>query len=139
MFAWTGSSSASSIKIAKVAVGSEAKFQGQELLCLSSHSLANIVARDNQILVIAGPATDNDMDVGMLCIPVIDGDPVEAGAQIAFGFGHEVAREGFDIGKFSGILGRNDEAEMMPVLLAPLCKSPMIDALLHGCAELPLA
>ena len=56
------------------------------------------------------------MDVGMLGIPMIDGDPVEAGAQIAFGVGHEVAGESFHIGKFARVFGCDNEPEMMPVL-----------------------
>ncbi len=45
------------------------------------------------------------MDVGMLGIPMIDGSPVEAGAQITLGVGHEVACEGFDIGEFRRVFG----------------------------------
>ena len=69
----------------------------------------------------------DDGDVGMLGVPVINGDPVEAGAQVAFGVDHQVACEGFDVGKLAGVFGCNDEPEMMPVLFAPLCKSSMID------------
>ena len=108
-------------------VGSGAKLQSQQLLRPRPHSFPDIVARDDEILVIVGPAPDNDMDVGMLGIPVIDGDPVEAGAQVAFGVGHEVAGESFDIREFAGVFGRDNEPEMMPVLLAPLSESLMID------------
>ena len=109
----------------EVRPGSE--FQGQERFRPRPDSLANIVTRDDQILAIAGPATDNDMDVGVLGIPVIDGDPVEAGAQIAFGVAHKITGESLEIGKFGRVFGCDNEPEMMTVLLAPLCKGPTID------------
>ena len=67
------------------------------------------------------------MDMGMLRVPMVDGDPVEAGTQVAFGAGHEIPSESFHIRKFTRVFGRNNEPEMMPVLLAPLCKNPIID------------
>lgn len=56
------------------------------------------------------------MDVGMPGVRVIDGDPVEASAQVAFGVGHDVAGENLYVGKFGRVFGRDDEPKMMPVL-----------------------
>ena len=105
-------------------VGSGAKLQGQQLLRPRPHSFPNIVARDDEILVVVGPAADNDMDVRVLRIPMIDGDPVEAGAKVAFGVGHEVAGESLDIGEFAGVFGRDNEPEMMPVLRRTAQRKP---------------
>jgi hypothetical protein len=117
-------------------VGSGAELQSQQVLRPRPHSFTNIVPRDDQILAIAGPAPDNDMDVGMLCIPVIDGDPVETGSQIALGIGDEVARKSLDIRKFASVFGRDNELEMVPVAVAPLREGLMIGVIALG-AEHP--
>jgi hypothetical protein len=114
-----------------LAVRSWPKFQRQKLLRPCPHSLANIIARDDQVLADAGPAPDDDMDVGMLGVPMIDGDPFEARAEIAFGIGHEVACGGFDIGEFSRIR-RDNEPEMVAILRAPLRKDFLIDIVTLG-------
>jgi hypothetical protein len=62
----------------------------------------------------------------MLGIPMIDGDPVEAGAQIASGVSHEVAREGLYIRKFRRVFGCDNEPEMMSVVVTPLSEGFMI-------------
>ena len=53
-------------------------------------------------------------------VPVIDRDPVELGAEIAFGVGHQLAGEGAKVGHLGRVLGRHGEPEMMPVVLAAL-------------------
>ena len=76
------------------------------------------------------------MDVRVLGIPVIDSRPVEARAKVAFGVGHQVSRESLNIREFNGVIRRNNEPEMMPVLRAPLSESLMIDTVALG-AERP--
>jgi len=44
---------------------------------------------------------------------MIDGDPVELGAQIALGVFHQLAGEGTQIVHFFGVFRRDDEPEMM--------------------------
>ncbi|GFE66571.1 hypothetical protein KIN_36450 [Litoreibacter roseus] len=56
------------------------------------------------------------MDMRIVGVPVIDGDPIEFGAEIALGLGHEVARESAQILHLSGVFRRDDEAEMMTVV-----------------------
>ena len=46
-----------------------------------------------EVLPIIGAAAHKDVDMGMLGVPMVDGDPVEPGAQIARGLIHEFARE----------------------------------------------
>jgi hypothetical protein len=62
----------------------------------------------------------------MLGVPMIDGNPVEAGAKVAFGVGQEVARESLHVGKWGRIIRRENEPEMMPVALASLSEGLMI-------------
>ena len=48
---------------------------------------------------------------------MIDRDPVQFGSEIPLDIGHQFAREGAEIAELGGIFRRNDEAEMMPVIL----------------------
>ena len=50
-------------------------------------------------------------------IPMVDGDPIEPGAEIGFHLAGKVAGEGFEVGHFGGVFGRDDEAEMMAIVL----------------------
>src|SRR3546814_10014030 len=58
------------------------------------------------------------MDMGIVCVPVIDCYPVERCAEIALGVSHQFAGEGAQILHFAGILGRDDEPKMVPVVFA---------------------
>ncbi len=60
------------------------------------------------------------MDVRLVGVPVIDGNPVDARSEISLGAGHQVAGERAQVGHFRRVLGRHDEAEMVPVVRAPL-------------------
>ena len=53
-------------------------------------------------------------------VPVIDTDPVELGAEILFHLPHQVAGIGLEVGHLRRVLGRDDEPEMMPIILGPL-------------------
>ena len=62
----------------------------------------------------------HNVGMGMLGVPMIDRDPVEASTQIAFHLRHELAREGLQISDLDRIIRRYDKAELMPVGLNPL-------------------
>ena len=62
-------------------------------------------------------------------VPVIDGDPVEPRAEIGFHLPREIAREGPEVGHLGGVLGRDDEAEMVPVVLAPFGEGAIVGAI----------
>jgi hypothetical protein len=60
------------------------------------------------------------MDMRIVRVPVIDGDPVESRAEIALGVGHQLASEGAKIGHLGRVLGGHREPEVMSVVLATL-------------------
>ena len=64
------------------------------------------------------------MDVRIVGVPVIDGDPVELRAEVALGVGHQLAREGAEVGHLGRVLRRDGEPEMMAVVLAALGEGP---------------
>jgi hypothetical protein len=59
------------------------------------------------------------MAVRMAGIEVIDRDPIEPGAEIPFHLPHHVAGEAAQVREPIAILGRNNEAELVAVPLAP--------------------
>src|SRR5260370_23925260 len=72
------------------------------------------------------------MDMRVVGIPVVDRDPIEPGAEIAFGIRHQLSGEGAQILQFSGVLGRYDEAKMVPVVPAALGEGLLIGSVGAG-------
>ena len=66
------------------------------------------------------------MDVRIVGIPVIDCDPVESCAEIPLGICHQFARERPKIVHVGCILGRNDEAEVVAIVLTSLGKRALV-------------
>ena len=99
------------------------ELQGDALGGAVAEALADVVAADDEVLAVVGAAAHQHMDVRIVGVPVIDGDPVELRAEIAFGVGHQLAGEGAKIGHLGRVLGRHGEPEMMAVVLAPLGES----------------
>ncbi|MNY32016.1 hypothetical protein D3C86_1662050 [compost metagenome] len=56
----------------------------------------------------------------VISVPVIDRHPVEAGAEVGFYPAHQVAGVGAQVVELLGILGRDDEAELVAVFPAAL-------------------
>ncbi len=105
-----------------LAFAARSKFQGDPLLGPAAQTLPHIIAGDDQIAAVVGAAADQHMDVRIVGVPVVDGDPVERCAEIALGVGHQLAGEGAQVLHLAGVLRRDDEAEMMPVVLAARCE-----------------
>ena len=64
--------------------------------------------------------------MGMLGVPVVDGDPVEPRAEIARGLIHQLAGKAPQAFQLGGIIRRDDEPEMMPVAVAAFRESPAV-------------
>ncbi len=90
------------------------------------------VARDDEILAVVGPPSDDDTDAGMLATPMVDRDPAEAYPQIPLGAGDAVPREKFDFRKLRRVFWRDDKAEMAPVLRESLRKVRLMDVAALG-------
>jgi len=96
------------------------EFQSQELTSPPPHALADIVPGYDKILVLIVAATQYDVSVGMFCIEMIDCDPIEPCFEVGFHGAHQVTDEGFQILKLGRILGRDDEAELVPIAVTSL-------------------
>ena len=60
------------------------------------------------------------MGMGMAGVVVIDRHPIQAGPQIGFHAGHQLAHERLEVGILAGIFRRDDEAELVAVLATAL-------------------
>ena len=69
------------------------------------------------------------MDVRIVGVPVIDGNPVELCAEVALGIGHQLAGEDLEVGHLSRILRRHDEAEVVAVIFASFSEGALIDGI----------
>ena len=98
--------------------GTRTELEGDEVGGPRAQSAADVVAADYEILVRVGATADENVDVRVLGVPVIDRDPVELRAEIALGLDHQLARECLEVRKFGGVVGRDDEAEVVAVAVA---------------------
>src|SRR5258708_7187185 len=103
-----------------------AQLQGDPLGGAIAKSPADVGAADDQVLAVVASPADEDMDMRVVGIPVVDRDPIEPGAEIAFGIRHHLTGEGPQILQFTAVLRRSDEATMMPVVPAALGEGLLI-------------
>ncbi len=66
--------------------------------------------------------------MGVIGVPVIHRDPIEPGAEVRLHLFGQVAGEGFEVVHLRGILGRDNEAEVMPVPVTAFGKAQIIGA-----------
>ena len=91
--------------------------------------MTDIVARHDQVLPLVIPPANDDVGMRMPGVEVVDGHPVEPGVQIALHLGHEVADERLEVGKARSLISRDDEAELVGVLLRPVQEGAAIDVI----------
>src|SRR5437879_4595399 len=72
------------------------------------------------------------MEVWVVGVPVVDGDPVEPGTEVGFHLLGKVACEGANVRHLASVLGRDDEAEMVAVVLGSLGEGYVIGAVAAG-------
>ena len=107
-------------RAADLVIGARPEFLRDQIPRPIAHAFLDVVAGDDEVLAVLAHAAHEQMDVGMVGVPVIDGDPIELGAEVLFHLPDEVAGEGLEVRHLHGVLGRDDEPEMMPVVLAAL-------------------
>ena len=113
-----------------------AKFKRDALLGARSEPAADVVAADDKILAVITAAAHQDMNMGIVGIPMIDCHPVQPGVEITFGIGHQFAGKGAKVRHLGSVLRRDCEPEMMPIILAPLRKSLGIGTVRPGIEHL---
>ena len=106
-----------------------------EILCASTHAFLDVVARDDEILAVVGAAAQDDVDVGIVGVPMINAHPVQLGAEVLLHLVHQVAGEDLEVRHLGRILGRDDEAEVVAIVLATLGKLLGIQVVAAGSEE----
>lgn len=81
---------------------------------------AHVIAADDKVPSIVCLAAHQDVDMRIVAVPVVDGHPVELRSEVALRVLHHFAGESAEVRHLGGILGRDDEPEMVPVLRAAL-------------------
>ncbi len=107
-------------RAADLLLGPRPEFQLDQCLGAATEAARDVVTRDHQVTAILGPAAHQDMDVGVVGVPVIDPDPVEAAAQILLGLAHQVARPSLEVREGGRVLWADDEAEVVAVIRTAL-------------------
>ena len=65
-------------------LGFGAKFDRYKLLGPGAQAAADIVAGDHEVLPCLIDAAHQKMDMRIVGVPVVDGDPIEPGPQVGF-------------------------------------------------------
>ena len=100
-------------------------------------TVGDIVACDIEDATLLQDTADDDVGMGMAGVVMIDRNPVEARLQILLRLSHQVTCKTLQIGHLIGILGRNNEAELMPILAAPFDKGLAVSLILKRRIGLP--
>src|SRR3546814_18457040 len=82
-------------------LGTRAEPVSGQLRSTGAHAAAAVVAGDDQVLTAVVLAAQYDVGVRLVGVPVVDGDPVEPGAQIQFDLLHVVTGEGGNVAEFT--------------------------------------
>ena len=89
--------------------------------------MADVVPRHDEVAALVVAAADDDVGVRMAGVEVIDRHPVELGIEVAFHLREEIADERLQVRQPRAVLGRDDEAELMRVVLRALEEGAAID------------
>ena len=87
---------------------------------------SDVIAADDKVRAIVGAAAHEDVDMGMLGIPVIDRDPIEPRTKITRGLMHEFAGKAPQAFQLARIIRRDNEPEMVPIAVAAFSESPAV-------------
>ena len=113
-------------------VASRPEFERGKMCSAGAHALADVVAGDHKVAAVVTLAAYDDMDVGIIGIPVVDPNPIELGAEIPLGLRHQVAGERLEIGELLRVLRGHDEAEMMAIPFAALGECAVVGVVVLG-------
>jgi len=95
-------------------------------------AVGDVVSSDIEDTASVQDTADDDVGMRMAGVLMIDRDPIETRLEVRLHLSHEVAREGFEIGHFIGIIRCHNEAELMPIVTAPLNECLAISVVLKG-------
>jgi hypothetical protein len=103
-------------------LGSRTKLERDEITRASAQAFADVVAADHEVGTVISATAHEDVDMGVLGVPMVDRDPFEPRTEIARGLIHELAGKATQASELARLIRRDDEPEMMPIVFAALSK-----------------
>src|SRR5216684_1774824 len=100
--------------------GDRTEFERHQLACALANAMGDVIAIDDKILAQLIPAVDDDMNMRMAGIKMVHRDPIELRSQVSFEFAHEVAGKAGEVAEAHTVLGRDDDAKLVAVVLAAI-------------------
>jgi len=85
-------------------LGAGPQFLGDEVLRAGAHAFLDVVAGDYEVLAVVGTSPQDDVDMGIVGVPMIDADPIELGAEVLFHLPHQVAGVCREVGHLRCVL-----------------------------------
>ena len=121
--------------LSQLLLGLRPELQGEQFARPLPHAVGDIVARNHQILTEFVLTAQHDMGVRMFGVEMVDCDPFQFGPEILLHAGDQIANKGPNVFKLSRVLRRDDEAELVPVALAPFQKCLPVGLIARGVVE----
>ena len=100
--------------------GDRTEFERHQLARPFANAMGDVIAIDDQILAQLISAVDDDMNMRMAGIKMVHLHPIELRSQVTFEFAHEVAGEAGEVAEAHTVLGRDDDAKLVAVVLAAI-------------------
>jgi hypothetical protein len=116
-------------------VGARAKIQSDDFCSALAHASTEVFPRNDEIIALVILASQDDVRMRMAGVVVVDGDPIELGAEILFHLKHEPSGQRLQIRVLDRFLGGDDEAELVAVAIASIEETRPLDAILLGVIE----
>ncbi len=123
--------------VAELPVGLRTELQRCVLLGAQPHAVGDVVLGDDEVLAQVVAAADDDVAVRMAGVEMVDGDPIELGAEILLHLPHYVAGEGAEVRESVTILRGDDEAELVAVFPAAFDEGRAVRSVGVGAIEPP--
>src|SRR6266536_1347469 len=117
---------------ADLEVAARPELEGGEMRGAGAHAPADVVAGNDEVAAVVAFAPHDDMDVGIIGIPMIDPNPIQPGAEIPLGLRHQIPGERLQIGELLRILRGHDEPEMMPIPFAAVGEGAVVGVIVFG-------
>ncbi|WP_426727541.1 hypothetical protein [Enterobacter cloacae complex sp. 288G10] len=91
-----------------------------------AEAVGDVVTRDDEVFAgVVAPAPDQ-VGVRVVGVPVIHRHPIQPRAQVGFHAAHQMPGVGAQVVQLGPVLGRDDEAEMVPVVGAAFLEGVQI-------------
>ena len=99
---------------------------GRQLGGAMAEAVGDVVTRDDEVFAgVVAPAHDQ-VGVRVVGVPVIHRHPIQPRAQVGFHAAHQMPGVGAQVVQLGPVLGRDDEAEMVPVVGAAFLEGVQI-------------